>query len=219
MHRRRDRRRGMALLATMVMVLLAAMLLASALRTAWLNELIAGTELDYQRSFEHAQALLRDAELDIQGSCGPPQAPNCRRQADGQPWFPHHGPQELAPLRALLAGRAPSCLQGICLPDSVAPAFWRSPAGELDRMKAVAAHYGEFTGAAGQPASDPLLMGKGWYWVEILPFDVAGPSGAGVPTPDAGSPLIYRITAMSEGRKPATRAVLQSLLVLQKAPQ
>lgn len=202
----------MALLVTMVMVLLAALLLASALRTAWFNELVAGTEVDYQRSFEHAQALLRDAQLDIEGPRGadPP--------GNGQPWFPRPNAGEIEALRALLAGRKPSCLQGICLPEGVAPEFWRAPAGELEKMKAVAAHYGEFSPAAPLPASDPLLSGKGWYWVEVLAFDLAAPPPAGTEAlvPDADLPFVYRITAIAEGRKPATRAVLQSVLVRKK---
>lgn len=220
------RERGMALLVTMVMVLLAALLLTSALRTAWFGELVAGTEVDHQRAFEHAQALLHDAELDIQGLCAGEANSPCRGRetamgADGAPWFPLRDAKAFASIRGMLSGRRPSCVQGICIPDGVAPEFWRTPAAELDRMKAAAAHYGEFSGAQALSASDPLLTARGWYWVEILPFDL----GAPVPPdsqalrPDTDSPYVYRITAIAEGRKPATRVVLQSLLVWKKAAQ
>ncbi|SFN15927.1 pilus assembly protein [Variovorax sp. OV329] len=215
----------MALLVTMVMVLLAALLLSSALRTAWFGELIAGTEVDHQRAFEHAQALLRDAELDIQGLCAGEANRPCRGRdtatlATAAPWFPLRDTKAFVSIHGALSERKPPCLQGICISDGVAPEFWRTPAGELDKMKAVAAHYGEFSGAPSPSTSDPLLAARGWYWVEILPFDLGAPlpSGSEALRPDADSPYVYRITAIAEGRKPATRAVLQSLLVWRKAP-
>lgn len=224
----RRRHRGAALLVVMVMVLLAGLLFTSALRTAWFNELIAGTEADYQRAFGNAQALLRDAEFDIQGRnpvggpCreGPEFEGSCRRRsaaalADGGVWFPQGGTVEFEALRNQLLAGTPSCVQGICVSDHVAAEFWQTPKGELDKMKAVAAHYGEFSGAPSLLATNPLLKAKGWYWVEVLPFDVSAPvpSGAEELRPDAGNPYVYRITAIAEGHKPATRAVLQALLV------
>ena len=220
--------RGSALLVVMVMVLLAGLLLGGTLRTAWFNELVVGTEADYQRAFDNAQALLRDAELDIQdrtvagGPCreGTESDGSCRRRGaaafdEGEVRFPQNGPAEFEPLRDRLLAGAPSCERGICTPEHVAAEFWQTPKGELDKMKAVAARYGEFTGAALLPSTNPLLGAKGWYWVEVLPFDLAAPLPAGAEAlqPDAGNPYIYRITAIAEGRKPATRAVLQSLFV------
>ncbi|MFC5606809.1 pilus assembly PilX family protein [Variovorax soli] len=218
----------MALLVVAVMVLLAALVLTGALRTAWFNELITGTEADYQRALGNAQALLRDAELDIQGRA-PDGGPchegagfdhSCRRRgaaalSQGLVWFPQEGPTEFEQVRAWLAARPLPCAQGICLPEGLAPEFWRLPASDLDRLKAVAAHYGEFSGAPGAGPSNALLATKGWYWVEVLAFDTSSlaPSGAADLAPDADNPYIFRITAMAEGNKPATRAVLQSLLV------
>ena len=223
----RNEQRGAALLVVMVMVLLAGLLVAGALRTAWLNELVTGTETDYQQAFDNAQALLRDAEFDIQGRSpsgapcrdGPDFQGSCRRRgpaalAGGEVWFPQDGAAEFEPLHGRLLAATPSCVKGICVSDRVAEEFWRAPKGELDKMKSVAAHYGEFSGAP-SPASNPLLQRSGWYWVEVLPFDVAAPVPAGNEDlrPDASNPYIYRITAIAEGRKPATRAVLQTLLV------
>ncbi|MBS0340457.1 MAG: pilus assembly protein [Proteobacteria bacterium] len=215
-----------------IMVLLAALALTGALRTAWFNELITGTEADYQRALSNAQALLHDAEFDVQGRT-PDGAPcregaeferSCRRRgaaalAAGVVWFPLEGLAEFAPVRDWLAARRPQCAQGICLPEGLAPEFWRLPATELDKLKAVAAHYGEFSGAPSPMATNALLATKGWYWVEVLAFDASSPAPSGSSSdiaPDADNPYIFRITAMAEGNKPSTRAVLQSLLVWKK---
>ena len=218
----------MALLVVVVMLLLAALLVTGAVRIAWFSELITGTEADYQRAFDNAQALLRDAEFDIQGRTpaggpcrvGAEYEGSCRRRgaaalADGHAWFPQEGPAAFQPVRNWLATRTPSCAQGICIADGVAAEFWRSRDAQLDKMKAQAAHYGEFSGAPSSTASNPLLAAKGWYWVEVLPFDsaAAAPANASALLPDADNPYIFRITAMAEGRKPSTRAVLQTLLV------
>ena len=220
--------KGVALLVVAVMVLLAALVIAGALRTAWFNELITGTEADYQRALGNAQALLRDAELDVQGRTptGGPCHPgaefdrSCRRRgaaalAKGEAWFPQEGAAEFEPVRAWLAARQPACAQGICLPEGLAAEFWRLPAKELDKLKAAAAHYGEFSGAPSPGEGNALLAAKGWYWVEVLAFDASSPSPSGAfdLAPDADNPYIFRITAMAEGNKPSTRAVIQSLLV------
>lgn len=215
--------RGVALLVVMVMVLLATLLVIGAARTAWFNELQVGTEADHQRAFENAQALLRDAELDIQGrrpdggDCRADSANegSCRARGAGLPWFPREGPAEFRQLRTLLASRQPSCVQGICVADQVPPEFWRQAPQELERMKTGAARYGEFTGAQ---ASNPLLLSKAWYWVEVLPFDIDAPlsAGADAVAPDAGNPYIYRITVLAEGHKPGTRSLLQALFVWKK---
>ena len=220
--------KGVALLVVMVLVLLAGLLLTGALRTAWLNELIGGVEADYQRAFENAQALLRDAEFDIQGRDagggpsrnGPAFQRRCRRRgpaglADGEVSFPQDGPADFDALRSQLLAGTPSCVKGICVADHVAAEFWQTPKDELGKMKTVAAHYGQFSGAPSPAASNPLLTSSGWYWVEVLPFDVDAPVPAGSEDlrPEPGNPYIYRITAVAEGRKPGTRAVLQSLLV------
>jgi len=218
----REHERGAALVAVMVIVLLAALLISGALRTAWFNEMAAGHEADYRQAFDNAQALLRDAEFDIQGlPCQ--DAAGCRvtgdaAQSRAEPWYPRHGPVEFEKVRALLAARSPSCAQGICVRDGVAPEFWRFPRGELDRMKQVAARFGEFSGARSAQAANPLLAAKGWYWVEILPFDEAAPTPADAEAlaPDADNPYVFRVTAVSEGRKPGSRAVLQSLVVLKR---
>ncbi|MBS0451674.1 MAG: pilus assembly protein [Proteobacteria bacterium] len=225
----RHSQQGVALLVVSVLVLLAALVLGGALRTAWFNELITGTDADYQRALSNAQALLHDAELDIQGRApnggpcredGPEYEHSCRRRgppalAEGTVWFPQDGPVEFDPVRDWLAAKSPQCAQGICLPEGLAPEFWRLPAAELDKVKSAAAHYGEFSGAPSPLATNALLANKGWYWVEVLAFDASAPAPADNAdiAPDVDNPYIFRITAMAEGNKPATRAVVQGLLV------
>lgn len=115
----------------------------------------------------------------------------------------------------MLASRQPSCVQGICMAGRVTPEFWRQAPRELERMKAGATRYGEFTGAQ---ASNPLLASRAWYWVEVLPFNIDAPvpAGSDAMAPDPGNPYIYRITVLAEGRKPAARALLQALFVWKK---
>lgn len=96
----------------------------------------------------------------------------------------------------------------------------------------VGARYGQFTGAsAGDAASpaNPILAERsrpdagGWYWIEVLPYD----GGAGNSSLIVNSPrhllalhlapsVVYRITAIAHGRKPATLVVLQQTYARQK---
>ena len=223
------RQRGVALFVAMLMVLLASLLVTTAARTAWFGELVLGSEADYQRAFANAQALLQDAEFDIQGRR--PDGSPCRTQAQsdgscrvrsaaalaqGRPWFPQDGREEFTRLQDFLAARTPSCVQGICIGRQLTPEFWNLPSDSpaLDNMKRGAAHYGEFTGAPSALASNPLLMTQAWYWVEVLPFDAEQVSPTtDAMAPDVDNPFVFRITVLADGRKPSTRAVLQSLFV------
>jgi Tfp pilus assembly protein PilX len=84
------------------------------------------------------------------------------------------------------------------------------------------AYYGEYTGAVYSATSgNPFLnnaVGKrvAWYWIEILPYtpSAAVQSGnAAFWSPPNSLPLVYRITALAQGRKPGTMAVVQSYVV------
>ncbi|MDM0112679.1 hypothetical protein QTI66_11010 [Variovorax sp. J22R133] len=230
----KQHQRGIALFTVMVMVLLTTLLVVGTSRTAWFNEMITGTDADHQRAFENAQAILRDAEFDIQGT--KPDGSPCKTGAEfegscrthevgalaaGKPWFPQEGSEDFEELFASLSAKLPSCAQGICVATKVAPEFWQTATGDqgLDRMKQVAAHYGEFTGAASSASDNELLKSNAWYWVEVLPFNAASRARGGKSDsmgPDAANPYVYRITAIAEGRKPSTRAVLQTVFVWKK---
>lgn len=232
-----DPQRGMALIIVMVVLLLACTAVLSNMRQSWLNERMVGSEVDQQRAFVAAEALLRDAERDIRG-LQPDGTPcqdragfvGCRNFGAGHPYFP----QELGDLDRLQerVRNTGGCLHGICLsssPEDFGSRHWDTA---LDAMTAavgdrsVAARYGEFTGVQPAPAGNPLLhwigMGeaptatRGWYWVEVFLYDVAAgiasPSSRAL-TPDTTHPFVYRITAYVQGMRPGTRVWLRSIYV------
>ncbi len=226
----RLRQQGISLFIVMVVLLLSMLLVLWSSRTALFNELLTGTDSDYQRALEAAQAMVRDAEFDIRG-----QKPDgsgcsgafCRPQvidpSQGQAFYPE-STNDFQDLDAALGARTPSCLAGICTATNVAVEFWMT-ATSLGAMKASAATYGRFTGAQAGEVGNPLLKttagaeAKAWYWVEVLPYDttsavVAGP--AQTFAPDSTRPNIYRITAVAQGLKPGTQAVVQSVFVWKK---
>ncbi|MDM0012060.1 hypothetical protein QTH87_06350 [Variovorax sp. J22P168] len=225
----RRRARGFSLVVVMVAVLLCSLLTMAGLRGARLSEQSAGSDSDHQRAREAAHALLRDAEADIRG-LGPDGAPcrvGCRPDGPididaGQVSYPSNL-AEWQDLRASLGARRPSCAAGICVPDRVSPGFWADREA-LDRMKKVAAAYGAHTGAYSE-VDTPLLAAeprqRAWYWVELLPYDMASAfegGAGGAFAPDDQTPFIYRITAVAQGLRRGTQAVLQTTVVWKREP-
>lgn len=232
--------RGATLFVVMVMVMLTTLLVLWASRSAYFSELVTGNDSDYQRALEAAHAMLRDAELDIQGMqpdgspCSSDASANCRiwnsfDAANAQAFYPEDE-SEMQDLVARLNQQSPPCVAGICAPitsadaDSAAPAteFWTQP-DQLEAMQGRAAHYGQFTGAQAGDVGNPLLVSssqtRAWYWVELLPYDSSTEFGGGaarVFAPDAATPHIYRITAVAQGLKPNTQAVVQTVFVWKK---
>jgi len=225
--------RGTVLLTVMVLLLLSLLLALGATRTALFHERMTGIDSDHQRATEAAHAMLRDAELDVRGerpdgsACADASHAGCRRRvldaAAGRAFLPENL-QDWQDLQAALAGRSPSCIAGVCMADRVDPTFWTGAvdATGLDAMKAAAATYGQHTGArAGAQGNGLLRSGEGatahaWYWIEVLPYDMAAVLDGGNAhrlAPDAQRPFIYRITALAQGLKPGTQAVLQSVVV------
>jgi type IV pilus assembly protein PilX len=207
----RPLQRGISLVVVLVIVLLCTMLALGALRTALLGEMATGHDSDHQRAFASANALLRAAEAGIPG--GPADGSACRAAACVDPSAPDiRAGQALIPgnlsqwqdLQAALDAATPSCAAGICIPDRVPEQFWLDRTA-LDAMKRVAAG----------PEKGPR---RAWYWVELLPYDMAA-AGAGGPAetlaPDPAAPFIYRITVVAQGRKAGTQAVIQTTLVRQ----
>ena len=179
-------------------LLLSALIALGSSRTALLAEMAVGHDSDHQRALEAAQAMLRDAELEIRGV----------RPGDTTPGrirYPRNV-DEWIELQAALGASTPSCLGGICLSDRVRPYFWTDPAA-FDAMKRV----------AGGPSAETTRTS--WYWVELLPYDMAASTHGGQAealAPDGATPFIYRVTAAAQGRKPGTRAVVQTTLVWKK---
>jgi type IV pilus assembly protein PilX len=225
----RQRQRGISVFIVMIMALLGSLLVLWSSRAALLNEMLTGNDSDYQRAIEAAQAMIRDAELDIRGEDAdgsPCAAPVCRSSgvldvANKQAFFPSDANQ-LLDLQTLLASSSPSCIAGICVPGNLPAQFWTSKTN-LDAMKQVAATYGAYTGARtgdGDRAGNPLLApDKAWYWVEILPYDMGAATGGGAArelAPDRETPYVYRITTVVKGLKPATQVVIQTTIVWKK---
>ena len=224
--------RGIALLLVLVVLLLASLALLGGLQVAWLSERRVGSESDSQRAFAAAEALMRDAELDILGlsADGPPCALDsatqvgCRAWAGAGPFFPQSD-EDLDTLRLRVVRGYRNCLQGICLPDeldALSPSVW---ATDLDNMtagegpEAIAATYGQFTLARPEQDGNPLLSAaepRAWYWVEVFRYsDAAGilnPTGV-LPVPDRRHPFVYRITTYVKGLKPGPRSHLRSVFV------
>lgn len=59
--------RGIALLTVLIILLLSSILVLGAFRVGFLNEILVGAESDHNRARAAAEALLRDAEIDIRG--------------------------------------------------------------------------------------------------------------------------------------------------------
>jgi type IV pilus assembly protein PilX len=195
-----NRQRGIALFTVLVMVLLGTLLVLWSSRSALLGEMLTGNDSDYQRALEAAHAVMRDAESDLRG-------PGRAIAADANAFDD---------LQAALAASTPPCSAGLCASGKVPAQFWTTPA-TLDAMKSVAATYGAHTGA--KAPGHPLLPGKAWYWIEVLPYDprpaITGSAALDL-APDRESPFIYRITVLAEGRKRATQVVIQTSVVWQK---
>lgn len=224
------RQKGIALFVVMVVLLLSMLLVLWSSRTALFNELLTGTDSDYQRALEAAQAMVRDAEFDIEGQKPDGSACSgsfCRspvtQSSQGQAFYPETA-NDFQDLDAGLAAKTPSCAAGICTATNVPADFWTT-AVTLNAMKASAATYGRYTGAQVGDVGNPLLRAnagagaKAWYWVEVLPYDTASAITAGPAqtfAPDSTRPHIYRITAVAQGLKPGTQAVVQSIFVWKK---
>ena len=241
---RRGAQRGISLFIVIVIVMLSMLLALSASRTSLFNEMIVGNDADYQRAFEAAQALLQDAELDIRGESayGEPCAPDndtdkgdiCRRTtADKIPLEA----QEVGPLLADLDEQTTKCRNGLCTKRVGKQDFWNNTTAANGitvaqmTVNTVGARYGQFTGAAVGSSSapaNPMLADTsaanrgGWYWIEVLPYSDSSKS-AGLIV-DSGNLLtlnlrpnvVYRITALSYGRKSNTIVVLQQTYAQQK---
>lgn len=168
----RARQRGVALFTVLVILLLSIIAVLAAGRSGLLNEALVGNETDYGRTLAAAEAILRDAEVDIRGrypngffcrsipaNTGSkewdPDFTGCRRHSTAtNAFFPEvTSAYYEASLRATTASPspAPPCHQGICFPISLTQL--NNPVGSptftiednLATMAPLGARYGEFT--------------------------------------------------------------------------
>jgi type IV pilus assembly protein PilX len=189
---------GVALIVVLTLLLLSLLSVLGALRLGWLGESMVGNEADYQRTRVAAEAVLRDAMIDVAGFlpdgevCLAGQLEGgCRSKALANPvWVPRNS-EELQLVRQNLeaAGAAAGkrlteqvpCWQGLCVPattTSIGPlptegGNWWEAADTLSALSDPdrSAHYGEFSGARAD-AGDPILSdpARARYWVEIFPY-------------------------------------------------
>ena len=224
---------GVSLVVVLVMVLLSMLLVLGGSRLAVLNEALVGSDSDYQRAFEAAQALLRDAEQDVRGldATGAICVATCRGTLGAQ-IFPIDS-DDYQTLMQATSTLAWPCVNGVCtnLAGNTVDAtvnssnFWQT-AAYVTAMSARGTAYGTYTGATPTATSgNPLLINTAtrgsWYWVEVLPYDVAMAASVGgaairwQPNTGIGAPppMVYRITALAQGNKPGTQAVVQMTYV------
>ena len=83
-HNPPSKQRGVSLPMVLIFLLLSIISVLGAFRAGFLNEKMVGNESDYNRAFSAAEALIRDAEIDIRGR----RPPYDFFQADGSAGFP-----------------------------------------------------------------------------------------------------------------------------------
>ncbi|ARU05819.1 hypothetical protein CCO03_15005 [Comamonas serinivorans] len=227
---------GISLFIVMVIVLLTAIVVAMGFKSSLFNETVTGNTAEYQRTYEAAQALVGDAELDImrQSATGKTCAgTHCRTflgpindadAPDGTIYFPMA--DQLSEVQAALHGTETGCIAGICKPllklkdGQYQPyAFW-DDAALLAKLKKRAAHYGQYTYGATSPAvsasdakANPRLSSNNsWYWVEVLPYATATAVFGGTALAPTDMDAVYRITALVQGQR-NTQTVIQKIVV------
>lgn len=223
MVRLRKSQRGIALLTVMAILVVCVLITSANTRTGLLHEMIVGYQSDQLRAQAAAEALVRDAESDILGvlSDGSPcrtGAPSagvvgCRTRGTGAfpsaPYFPQSA-DEFDEVRALLqVGADVPCRDGICFPSGLQTLERLEDA--LETMQPYGARHGQFTRAAPTTTQGA----RAWYWIEAFYYDLG--SDALAPQrhlqPDPARPFVYRITAVAQGLRPGTRAVVKSVFV------
>jgi type IV pilus assembly protein PilX len=96
----------------------------------------------------------------------------------------------------------------------------------LAAMTPFGATYGQYTrNALTAPgvSGNPILNGaKAWYWIEAFRYAEVVNSGTSIGAnliPEPSSPFVYRITAVAQGMKGGTQAVIKSVFVPNPANQ
>lgn len=225
-----NHQRGVALFVVVVFVLLSMLLALWSARSSFFNELVVGNDADYQRAHEAAQALLQDAERDIEMSRENPPKPLGGSVCGGDVCRVTHtyklsSDNLLASLLGLTT-ETTGCSKGICVRrGNPKQDFWNDKTALAGFAKTgVGMRYGQVTGAAVTGKGNPILSDVtadnrgGWYWIEVFKSIVVQP-GLITDEPnnfmmvradkDKGDAIVYRITSLAYGRKPGTMVVLQ----------
>lgn len=229
--RKPGKQNGIALFVVIVMLLLSLLIVLSSSKTSLFNEAFTGNESDYSRALEAAQLLVADATVDITGkkadgtNCS---AAPCRSAVTTVVHFPEEGSGYDEMKANLIAVSPIHCKNGICMPicpdTTVAgvcngnePRFWLT-SGALSSMASSGATYGQYTGATpGSTGNTILMSGKAWYWVEVMSYmkNMVNPASTRLPN-NPKFPYVFRITAVAQGAKEGTQAVVQSIVSINK---
>lgn len=202
--------RGISLVIVLVLLLLSLTAVLGAFRVANLNEAMLGSSSDFSRTQEAAEALVRDAELDIRTSSA-----RFARSTDGF---------DAITDATVAVNPTQRCANGVCMPvDTNALARIEN---NLAVMTQFGAAYGAYTLPVGTvlgASTNPILnSGNAWYWVEGFVYSKAVSSGVNVAAdsvPDTLRPFVYRITAVAQGRKAGTQVVIKTIYVPYPASQ
>ena len=151
----------------------------------------------------------------------------CRNQGGGRAYFPR-STEDFDAVETVVASATttPRCQDGICVPTNIT----YSPLIEnnLTAMTPVAATYGQYTRnglTAPGVSGNPILTAspaQAWYWVEVYKYTASLASSSTTANnlvPDPSVPFIYRITAVAQGLKPGTQAVIKTTFVPYPASQ
>ena len=228
----RNRQQGVSLITVLVMMMLSLLLVLGGSRVSLLNERLSGNSTDYQRAYEAAEALLADAQLDLANMGGTVATRALTTQFVCNPALFQN-------LQTTLSALDPPCADGVCLDlgtesdGNPATSFWNNPA----RLTTFTtgnrgARFGQYTNTAitAAQAVNPLLVDRGWYWVEVLSYGGAGSPGGSYASGAAPQlngwaliepgkcSVVFRVTAVAQGRRNGTTAVLQSLYSFRGPP-
>ena len=207
---------GIALFVVIVFVMLSMLLALWASRSSIFNEMVVGNDADYQRTFEAAQAMLQDAEIDIRGESCNREKNKCRNNKYALLLPTDENFQELI---EKIQAKKTQCSDGICLLGF----DWKD--GDLDDLKKtkIGSQYGNFTDAKQDKSKNPFL-GDAWYWIEPMKY-LKNSNNLLTNTDDDESQSFefgyfpeyaYRITAYAKGsKKNNTEVVLQQIYVRQ----
>jgi type IV pilus assembly protein PilX len=202
----RRRQQGVSLVVALLMLTVVLMLGISAAQMALQGEKAARNDRDRQIAFQAAEAALKDAELDIQGS-----SDKVLPRSNG--FLEKPGNDTVLRLdftEGCGAGESNISL-GLCAPalPGMTPVWQTVDLLDDDTASTKSVPYGKFTGHSMQTGKGFLPAKPSRYIIEILNFNQAGQL-ASAENPGGGTPYLYRVTAIGFGARDTTRVVLQS---------
>lgn len=187
----RSRQKGASLVVSLLMLIVVLLLGVSAAQIALQGEKASRNDRDRQVAFQAAEAVLMDAELDIEGSL----SKDSRSEIfapDSALHFPESG------------CRGGSRYAGLCASSAAdAAPVWLTVDFSDESENAKSVRYGQFTGQSFQTGKGMLPAKLPRYIIELMPFTLNG----AVATPPT---YFYRITAIGFGMRDRTQVVLQT---------